>query len=229
MKMEFIRNISHEIRTPLNIVSGFTQILTNPGMDLPETDKSDIQERITENTERITRLVDHMLELSDASSEAVIERGDQTDARQLVNEAIEHSGIEHHTRPGNADAAVNFWFADGEAAASVSLLTHKRYAVRSLAQLLENAVKFTQKGSITLRMESTDSCVRFIVEDTGIGIPKGQAEHVFDEFVQLDDFADGTGIGLTLARSIAQRMGGKLWLDTSYTGGSRFILELLKK
>lgn len=229
MKMEFIRNISHEIRTPLNIVSGFTQILTNPGMDLPETDKADIQERITENTERITRLVDHMLELSDASSEAVIERGDQTDARQLVNEAIEHSGIEHHTRPGNADAAVNFWFADGEAAASVSLLTHKRYAVRSLAQLLENAVKFTQKGSITLRMESKDSCVRFIVEDTGIGIPKGQAEHVFDEFVQLDDFADGTGIGLTLARSIAQRMGGNLWLDTSYTGGSRFILELLKK
>ena len=78
-------------------------------------------------------------------------------------------------------------------------------------------------------MEYTDSKVRFIVEDTGVGISADEAEHVFDEFVQLDEFADGTGIGLTVARSIAQRMGGDLWLDTNYTQGSRFVLELLRK
>ena len=78
MKAEFIRNITHEIRTPLNILSGFTQILTAPDMELPQEEKADIQERIAESTDRITKLVDRMLELSDASSEAVIERCDQT-------------------------------------------------------------------------------------------------------------------------------------------------------
>ena len=228
MKTEFIRNISHEIRTPLNIVSGFTQILTAPDMELPQEEKADLQQRIEENTDRITKIVDRMLELSDASSEAVIGRNDQTDAWELINQAIEHSRIDLHTKPGNADSPVAFMFPDRDGASAVTLRTNKLYAVRTLSQLLENAVKFTQEGSITLRMESTDSKVRFTVEDTGIGIPADQAEHVFDEFVQLDNFSDGTGIGLTVARSIAQRMGGGLWLDTDYSQGACFVFELLR-
>jgi signal transduction histidine kinase len=77
-------------------------------------------------------------------------------------------------------------------------------------------------------MTSSGTKVCFSVEDTGIGIPADQTEHIFEEFVQLNEFADGAGIGLTVARSIAQRMGGNLWLDTDYTQGSRFVLELLK-
>lgn len=229
MKTEFIRNISHEIRTPLNIVSGFTQILTSPDMDLPAGSKRDIQERVTENTDRITKLVDRMLELSDVNNETLIDRNDQTNALNIVSQAIEYSGIALHTRPGNADAAVVFNTLDNEeVASSEALLTNSRYAVHALAQLLENAVKFTNEGSITLRMTSSGTKVCFSVEDTGIGIPADQTEHIFEEFVQLNEFADGAGIGLTVARSIAQRMGGNLWLDTDYTQGSRFVLELLK-
>ena len=229
MKTEFIRNISHEIRTPLNIVSGFTQILTSPDMDLPAGSKRDIQERVTENTDRITKLVDRMLELSDVNNETLIDRNDQTNALNIVSQAIDYSGIALHTRPGNADAAVVFNTLDNEeVASSVALLTNSRYAVHALAQLLENAVKFTNEGSITLRMTSSGTKVCFSVEDTGIGIPADQTEHIFEEFVQLNEFADGAGIGLTVARSIAQRMGGNLWLDTDYTQGSRFVLELLK-
>ena len=229
MKTEFIRNISHEIRTPLNIVSGFTQILTSPDMDLPAGSKRDIQERVTENTDRITKLVDRMLELSDVNNETLIDRNDQTNALNIVSQAIDYSGITLHTRPGNADAAVVFNTLDNEeVASSVALLTNSRYAVHALAQLLENAVKFTNEGSITLRMTSSSTKVCFSVEDTGIGIPADQTEHIFEEFVQLNEFADGAGIGLTVARSIAQRMGGNLWLDTDYTQGARFVLELLK-
>ena len=229
MKTEFIRNISHEIRTPLNIVSGFTQILTSPDMDLPAGSKRDIQERVTENTDRITKLVDRMLELSDVNNETLIDRNDQTNALNIVSQAIDYSGIALHTRPGNADAAVVFNTLDNEElASSEALLTNSRYAVHALAQLLENAVKFTNEGSITLRMTSSGTKVCFSVEDTGIGIPADQTEHIFEEFVQLNEFADGAGIGLTVARSIAQRMGGNLWLDTDYTQGSRFVLELLK-
>ena len=227
MKSEFIRNISHEIRTPLNIVSGFTQILTTPGMDIPKDELKDYRERVTENTDRITNLVDRMLELTDASSETQIERNDQTDTQTLVKQAIEHSKIDLHTRPGNMESAVTFDDTSGQEPC-VNLLTNKLYAVRALSQLLENAVKFTHEGSIRLQMENTDSKVIFIVEDTGIGIPADQTKHIFEEFVQLDEFVDGTGIGLTVARSIAQRMGGDLWLDTNYSDGARFVLELLK-
>ena len=238
MKSEFIRNISHEIRTPLNIVSGFTQILTKPDADLPDDEKRDLQERVSENTDRITNLVDRMLELSDASSETSIERNDQTNVVDIVSQAIDHSKIAFHTRPGRSTVdrlqSPRFKSPDSTIVFEVNqiqmiqLRTNKIYAVRALSQLLENAVKFTREGSITLSMTYTDSKVRFTVEDTGIGIPADQTEHIFEEFIQLDEFSDGTGIGLTIARSIAQRMGGDLWLDTDYKEGSRFILELLR-
>ena len=237
MKSEFIRNITHEIRTPLNIVSGFTQILTAQDISLPDEEKKDIQERVTENTDRITNLVDRMLELSDASSEALIERNDQTNVVDIVSQAIDHSRIAFHTQPGRStmdgmpqrfkrdDSTVVFEVSQIQ---MIHLRTNKIYAIRALAQLLENAMKFTREGSITLSMTYTDSKIQFIVEDTGIGIPAQETEHIFEEFVQLDPFVDGTGIGLTVARSMAQRMGGDLWLDTSYKGGARFILELLR-
>ena len=228
MKTEFIRNISHEIRTPLNILSGFTQILTSSDMELGEEEKLDIQQKVMENADRITNVVDQMLELSDASSEALIERKDLTDVLNIVAQAIEHSKIAQHTRPGNPDSKVTFENIDDETAASMTLHTNKLFAVRTLAQLLENAVKFTSEGTIRLYMERADNKIRLIVEDTGIGIPADQAESIFEEFVQLDAFTDGTGIGLTVARSIAQRMGGDLWFDTSYTQGARFVFELLK-
>lgn len=225
MKTEFIRNISHEIRTPLNIVSGFTQVLTSPDMDLTEEEKKDMQERMAENADRITKLVDRMLALSDASSETVIDRRDKTNVRDLASQAIGHSKITAHTRPGNSEATVVFEVEEME---PVMLCTSRLYAVRALAHLLENAVKFTPQGTIRLLAECTDRSVRFIVEDTGIGIPVSESDNIFGEFVQLDSFADGTGIGLTVARSIARRMGGDLWLDTEYVKGARFVFELLR-
>ena len=229
MKTEFIRNITHEIRTPLNILSGFTQILTEPDLNLQDDEKKDLQERVAENTDRITKLVDRVLALSDANSETVIERNEQTDAQTIALQAIERSKIALCTRPENADSDIVFEYKECQNAASVDLRTNKLYAVRVLAHLLENALKFTQEGSITLRMETTDSKVRFMVEDTGIGIPADVAEYVFEEFVQLDSFAEGIGIGLTVARSVAQRMGGNLWLDPSYSPGARFVFELLRE
>lgn len=225
MKTEFIRNISHEIRTPLNIVSGFTQVLTSSDMDLTEEEKKDMQERMAENADRITKLVDRMLALSDASSETVIDRRDKTNVRDLASQAIGHSKITAHTRPGNSEATVTFEVEEME---PVTLCTSRLYAVRALAHLLENALKFTPQGTIRLLAECTDRSVRFIVEDTGIGIPVSESDNIFGEFVQLDSFADGTGIGLTVARSIARRMGGDLWLDTEYVKGARFVFELLR-
>ena len=89
MKSEFIQQISHEVRTPLNIITGFSQVLTTPALELDDHTKADVCQQILENTDRITRLVNKMLELSDANCQSVIERNDQTTALQIAAEAIE--------------------------------------------------------------------------------------------------------------------------------------------
>ena len=104
--------------------------------------------------------------------------------------------------------------------------TNKRAATRAIVLLLNNAERFTKQGTITLLVERKADMVLYIVEDTGVGIPASEAEHIFEEFVQLNEYEVGTGIGLTVARSICRRMGGDIVLDTSYIDGARFVMTL---
>ena len=236
MKSEFIRQISHEIRTPLNILSGYSQVITTPDMDIDEETRENINLQITENTTRITELVNKMLEMSDAKSMTVLERNDTIPAIELASEAVEDSGI--------VDAKhLTFTMQVTQDAENVVLTTNEQAAVRALTLLLDNARKFTapaethesegadgedDKQRVTLRLRVADDVVCFEVEDTGIGVPEEEAEHIFEEFVQLDEYYNGTGIGLTVARSLARRLGGDVVLDTSYTDGARFVMMLQK-
>ena len=230
MKTNFIRQISHEIRTPLNILSGFTQIITMPDMKLDEATRTDINHKIVENTDRITGLVNKMLELSDASSQAVIDRTDNVLAVQIAAQATDASEV------ANAKH-LKFDLQVGDAEGAVTITTNEQAATRALTMLLDNARKFTrpaeaknekqtEQQQVTLTLKKTESTIEFIVEDTGVGVPLSEAEHVFDEFVQLDEYYEGTGIGLTVARSLARRLGGDVVLDTTYTSGARFIMTL---
>lgn len=234
MKSNFIQQISHEIRTPLNILSGFTQVVTTPGMQLEEDEQREINKGIVQNTERITDLVNKMLELSDAQSNIVIDCKDDIPAIQIAVEAADASGI-HHASHLDFDMVFD---PDVETA---TINTNRRAAVRALTLMLNNARKFTKlpgtnsaannaqspdKKRATLTVKAQSDTMLYIVEDNGIGVPPAEAERIFDEFVQLDDYYDGTGIGLTVARSLAQRMGGNITLDTTYTDGARFIMQL---
>ena len=230
MKTNFIRQISHEIRTPLNILSGFTQIITMPDMKLDEATRTDINQKIVENTDRITGLVNKMLELSDASSQAVIDRTDNVLAVQIAAQATDASEV------ANAKH-LKFDLQVGDAEGAVTITTNEQAATRALTMLLDNARKFTrpaeakneeptEQQQVTLTLKKTESTIEFIVEDTGVGVPLSEAEHVFDEFVQLDEYYEGTGIGLTVARSLARRLGGDVVLDTTYTSGARFVMTL---
>lgn len=239
MKTNFIQQISHEIRTPLNILCGFTQIVTTPGMELDEATKAEVTKGISDNTERITNLVNKMLELADASSQTEIERSDDVLAVQIAAQAAEDSLITQ------TDSLVfDMEIADG--ADSVMLHTNLAQATRVLVLLLDNARKFTRpaeasmgagaeaknaKALLAVQIVGSDAAnsanmLAFVVEDNGIGVPAAEAEHIFDEFVQLDEYYDGTGIGLTVARSIARRLGGDVCLDTNYVGGARFVFTL---
>ena len=233
MKTNFIQQISHEIRTPLNILNGFTQILTTPGMELDEAMQQEVTKGIGDNTERITSLVKKMLELADANSSEELERNDDVPAVQIAAQAADESRITMATH-------LTFDLDLGEGADMAMMHTNLQQATRALSLLLDNAMKFThpaeaaggaaavtEKARVVLRVTlANEQQIAFTVEDTGIGVPPEEAEHIFDEFVQLDDYYDGTGIGLTVARSIARRLGGNIVLDTTYTGGARFVLTL---
>ena len=228
MKSDFIQQISHEIRTPLNILSGFTQLLTMPDITYDKATLDNIKEQVTENTDRITNLVNKMLELSEAKNHSDIE----VTAQQIASEAIGASGI-------NDAGHLTFSMIMSPEAEKVLIQTNLQAAARALSQVLDNARKFTapaesrqhekltdHQQKVVLRISVSASRLFFSVEDTGIGIPHKEAERIFDEFVQLDEFYEGTGIGLTVARSLARRIGGDIMLDTAYIGGSRFVLTL---
>ena len=237
IKSEFIQQISHEIRTPLNILSGYTQVLTNTDLEIDRDTRHEINRQITENTDRLAGLVSKMLELSDARSKTVIEQNDTISAVDIAKEAARLSEIEDAQH-------LTFDMMVSQQAASLNITTNQAAATRALTLVLDNARKFTapaesltaanmeqaeqanKKQKVVLTLQTIDDAMLFIVEDTGIGVPPEEAERIFDEFVQLDEYYDGTGIGLTIARSIARRMGGDIVLDTEYTEGARFIMML---
>ena len=233
MKTNFIQQISHEIRTPLNILNGFAQVLIMPEMELDEATQQEVTRGIGENTERITSLVNKMLELADAKSSEELERNDDVPAVQIVAQAVEDSRI-------TSASHLTFDIDLAEGVDMVMLRTNLQKATRALSLLLDNAMKFThpaeaaggaaavtEKARATLRVSQTeDHQIAFSVEDTGIGVPPEEAEHIFEEFVQLNEYYNGTGIGLTVARSIARRLGGDIVLDTTYTDGARFVFTL---
>lgn len=232
MKSNFIKQISHEIRTPLNILSGFTQLITTTTVRLSDKDRLEAGEEIMKSTYRITGLVNKMLELSDINSQVVLERNDMVTPLQIAEQAISASGI-------NDARHLTFTLQTLEGSLT-PFKTDQRAAARILELLLDNAIKFTRpaeayltqvdstakKESVKLTINNSKDTVRFVVDDTGIGIPPKEAEHIFDEFVQLDEYYNGTGIGLTVARSLARRLGGDIWLDTSHTACTRFIIKL---
>ena len=228
MKTNFIRQISHEVRTPLNIISGFTQVLAAPDIKLSSDELQDISRQIMDNSGRITHLIDQMLDLSQLNRNADIERNDTVRPADIATLAITLSGIRE------ADH-LQLQQQVSPQAEQLTIDTDQKSAAKALALLLSNAAKFTlplasddQKLRVTLIIDTTPTHVAFTVEDTGIGVPPEQVENIFNEFVQLDEFTDGTGIGLSIARSLARHMGGDVILDTAYTDGARFVMTLPK-
>ena len=228
MKTNFIRQISHEVRTPLNIISGFTQVLAVPDIKLSSDELQDISRQIMDNSGRITHLIDQMLDLSQLNRNADIERNDTVRPSDIATLAITLSGIRE------ADH-LQLQQQVSPQAEQLTIDTDQKSAAKALALLLSNAAKFTlplasddQKLRVTLIIDTTPTHVAFTVEDTGIGVPPEQVENIFNEFVQLDEFTDGTGIGLSIARSLARHMGGDVILDTAYTDGARFVMTLPK-
>ena len=231
MKTKFIQQISHEVRTPLNVLSGFSQVLADSGFDIDHDEVKVISQKIVDNSDRITKLIGKMLDLSAVYSNSDIECKDLVTPADVAQKAVKESGIRQAEH-------LEFQLQLSPESEAMSFVTHRRSAVKVLSLLLDNAIKFThplvfknhqpdnQPAHVLLNVSVNGEQVVFTVEDTGIGVPPEQAENIFTEFVQLDEYYDGTGIGLSIARSLSRKMSGDVTLDTTYTGGARFVMWL---
>jgi signal transduction histidine kinase len=171
---------------------------------------------------KLAALVGKISDIDDVDGQKAIGRTDNILVSQVADEAIAASGVE-------AISYLKFEKVVDPVAAATMLSTNLVKAVRALTHLLDNALKFTTEGSVTLKvavdMEKMQAI--YTVEDTGAGIEEAEREHIFEPYVKLNHFFDGQGIGLTVARSIARRLEGDVVLDTTYAGpGSRFVLTL---
>lgn len=156
------------------------------------------------------------------ADQAPLERTDNVMVTQVVQEAILMSGIDKAQY-------VQFVQQIADEASYTMVYTNQAKAVRALTHLLDNALKFTTEGTITLKVavDMDKMQVAYTVEDTGSGIEAGAEERIFEPYVKLNQYFDGQGIGLTVARNIARRLEGDLVLDTTYEGpGARFVLTL---
>ena len=175
----------------------------------------------TSNT-KLASLVGKISDMDDVDGKQAIARTDNILVSQVADEAIATSGIDKISY-------LKFYKQVDPVAAATMLSTNLPKAVRALTHLLDNALKFTTEGTVTLKvavdMEKMQAI--YTVEDTGSGIEEAEREHVFQPYVKLNQFFDGQGVGLTVARSIAQRLDGDVVLDSTYEGpGSRFVLTL---
>lgn len=218
MKAAFIQNVSHEVRTPLNIISGFSQVIADPELTDSVEERLHMSDMMQKSAHQITTLIDEIIGLSLIESTEKMRRDDTPRINRMLRQTIQE-----YEPIANKGVAIRLETSlDDE----FTLNTNENMLKRIVSALLENAVKYTELGSIFIKASQDDNQLVIAVEDTGCGIPEKEAEHIFDRFVKLDSFKEGIGLGLPLSRKLAEQLGGNVTLDTSYKDGARFVLTL---
>jgi signal transduction histidine kinase len=220
-KTAFIQDLYHQIRTPLNIISGFAQVLRDSHSMMSDDDFNIITKDMQQNTHTISNIIDNWTKTLSMEGIDHVERNDRVSCSQLCRLAAQAT---HLRNPEMVELTVEANTPD-----DLCIQTDKDSLLKVLAELLQNANKFTEQGRITIACsEKDEQTVCFTVSDTGPGIPAAEQEHIFTQFTKLNNFNEGLGMGLTLSRHIARLLGGELTLDTTYSDGARFVLTLPK-
>lgn len=217
MKSSFLANISHEIRTPLNAIVGFSSIITSQCDTLPEEDRREMGELIQANSNVLLKLINDILDLSRIESGKISFDFSDVDIVNLCNTV--YATVKRNNKNKNVEYIQNIKVD------KLVMHTDENRLRQVMINLLSNAAKCTETGSITicLEVDSRRRLAVFSVTDTGCGIPKEKANKIFDRFEKLDEFKQGTGLGLSICRTIINKFGGEIYVDTNYIGGARFI------
>ena len=222
----FLQDMSHQIRTPLNIIMGFIQVLRDGYQALPAAELEEISNTMQHNATSVVRMVNMLIAASALENGTTVEKTDVANCSQMVQNA---ASIYNQRAPKTPDLITEINVPD-----TLRIHTNKDYLTKALHELLFNAKKFAaaqtgdQDARVVLRVECDDSLVWFAVEDNGPGIAEADRDRIFKTFTKLDDFSEGLGLGLSIARQFARLLDGDVFLDHTYTHGSRFILEVPK-
>ena len=210
-KNMFLSNMSHEVRTPLNAIVGFSAVLTDEDESFDDESRREFSEIIKVNSFQLLKLINDILDFSDFENDNITFNIRTHDAVKLCNEVVE-------TVMASRKLEVEMRF---DTDLSVLMLDTDDARLRQvLINLLVNAAKFTEQGSIVLELKMADAdTALFSVTDTGCGIPPEKQHLIFE---QLNDFVQGSGLGLSICQLIVKYMNGKLWVDSGYTRGARF-------
>lgn len=215
LKSAFLANMSHEIRTPLNAIIGFSDVLP---MVQSEKERNDIIKLIKKNNATLLRLFDDMVRMAKLEAKAGEAQKKTTfELTTLFTEIAE----KYATDSEESSVMIRI---DG---APLTINCDRDRLTEIINQYVNNAMKFTAEGSVTMGYTVTGSLVRIWVRDTGKGIPKEKCTpHLFDNFVKLDDFVQGTGLGLSICRNLATNMDGKVGVESEEGKGSCFWVEI---
>ncbi|MDB4899986.1 MAG: ATP-binding region ATPase domain protein [Gemmatimonadetes bacterium] len=224
-KAEFLAMMSHELRTPLNAIAGYAQLLEMGFRGPLNEGQRDAVSRIIRGQEHLLELVDAVLTFSRLTSGRLVLDDGEVLASTLVEIASAPLAASF------ADEGIEFRVQG--CAEQVRVRADRERAPQILRHLLSNALKFTPRGGVvSVGCEAAAGVVRFVVTDTGRGIPAGQREAIFHPFVQVEKgltrTADGSGLGLAIGRELAERMGGSLTVTSDVGEGSRFVLTLIR-
>ena len=220
MKTAFIQNMSHEIRTPLNSIIGFSQLLGMPDGTLAPEEKEEYLGYVLNNSHLLTVMIGDMLSLSDMENGRYTVEMAPTNLNEMTLQAIK--AVESRVPGGVRIVLLPGIDEDSR------YITDGIRVQQILINFLTNACKNTKEGDIVLTSSLVEhpGFITFSVADHGPGIPAEKAESIFGRFVKLDVNKQGAGLGLSICRMMAESLGGKVWLDTSYTEGARFVLTI---
>jgi signal transduction histidine kinase len=217
-KDRFWANVSHELRTPLNSIIGLTRLLAEPEGDLNAEQLYQVG-LIRSTTETLVTLVNDLLDVAKAESGRFVVNPSEVDVPALL------TTLRGLTRPMTDGKPVEIVISAEDAPATI--LTDEMALTAILRNLLSNAIKYTDDGEVRLTVRTGHDSVEFQVADTGIGIPAGQLERVFEEFYQVPKTRrGGTGLGLPYARRLAGLLGGELTLTSEAGRGTTALLSL---
>ncbi|WP_455640635.1 PAS domain-containing sensor histidine kinase [Parabacteroides sp.] len=216
LKSAFLANMSHEIRTPLNAIVGFSNLLAET--DDPE-EKREFTNIISTNNELLLQLINDIIDMSKIESGSLDFIYTDTDVNILMGEIL------HQMQLKNQSDEVEIIF--DQKLPQCIIHTDRNRLMQVIINFLTNAMKFTTKGSIQFGYTMvSDKDIRFYVKDTGIGIPEDKIDKIFDRFVKLNTFIQGTGLGLPICAMIAEKFGGKIGVESKEGEGSLFWLVI---
>ena len=221
MKNEFITNITNELRVPLNPIEGFSDILGTQDYELQPEEREQLSSLIKDSSKTITKLIDELAELSLYESKKSLPLNYTLSPNHLCRFMVDSM------RP-KCKQGVRLYY-ETELPDNYEVQTNQEGVTTLLKHLIENAIQYTDHGVITVKCEDYDDRVRTSVTDTGKGIPPERRPHVFDTFREMGENQKLQGLGLSICQSVTTLLGGKIWLDESYTQGSKFVFELPKK